>query len=327
MKGFSNRWKDFPDYIIGITKEIWEDRGVSTLHHYYAEDIPVRSPMGVQKGNKAVIASTMATINEFPDRELLGEDVIWSGDEDTGYLSSHRLLTKATHTRDGQFGPASGKKWAVRVIADCAAKSDTIYDEWLIRDYGGIVRQLGMLPEDYAAKIIEIEGGVSNASPVFTPAIDVEGDYKGTGNDNEWGQRYADILTRIMDHDFTTINRDFDRAVIGEYAGAVTSLGREGCMEFWVGLRSSFPDATFKIHHQIGMEGNMLSPRAAVRWSLDGTHSGWGAFGKPTGANVHVMGMCHAEFGPYGNDGVGLRREFALYDEVAIWKQILMAQE
>ena len=137
-------------------------------------------------------------------------------------------------------------------------------------------------------------------------------------------QRYADTLTRIMDKDFTTINRDFDRAVIGEYAGSVTSYGREGCMAFWVGLRSSFPDADFKIHHQIGMEGNMLSPRSAIRWSLDGLHTGWGSFGKPTGAPVHVMGMCHAEFGPYGPDGVGLRREFALYDEIAIWKQILM---
>ena len=34
MKGFNERWKDFPDYIIGITKEIWEDRGIGTLHHY-----------------------------------------------------------------------------------------------------------------------------------------------------------------------------------------------------------------------------------------------------------------------------------------------------
>ena len=51
MKGFSNRWKDFPDYIIGITKEIWEDRGVGTLHDYYAKDIVVRSPMGIQRGN------------------------------------------------------------------------------------------------------------------------------------------------------------------------------------------------------------------------------------------------------------------------------------
>lgn len=76
MKGLSNRWKDLPDYIIGITKEIWEDRGVGTLNHYYSDDIPVRTPMGVAIGNQATIAATMAIINEFPDRELLGEDVI-----------------------------------------------------------------------------------------------------------------------------------------------------------------------------------------------------------------------------------------------------------
>ncbi len=326
MKGFSNRWKDFPDYIIGITKEIWEDRGVGTLNHYYAPDIPVRSPMGIQRGNQEVIASTMATINEFPDRELLGEDVIWSGNDEDGFLSSHRLLTKATHTRDGAFGRASGKSWVVRVIADCAARDNTIYDEWLVRDYGGIVRQLGMTPRDFAQSMIASEGGPTDAKPVFLPEADVDGGYNGRGNDNAWGARYADLLTRIMAADFNTIHHDYDRAVIGEYAGAHTAFGREGALEFWVGLRSSFPSAKFEIHHQIGMDADMLSPRAAIRWSLDGTHDGWGSFGKPTGARVHVFGMCHAEFGPYGPDGVGLRREFALYDEIAIWKQILMHQ-
>ena len=43
MRGFSNKFSDFPDYIIGITKEIWEDRGIATLHDYYAPDIIVRS--------------------------------------------------------------------------------------------------------------------------------------------------------------------------------------------------------------------------------------------------------------------------------------------
>ena len=321
MKGFSNRFSDFPDYIIGITREIWEDRGVGTLNHYYSQDIPVRSPMGLQRGNKAVIASTMATINEFPDRELLGEDVIWSDDPEHGLLSSHRLLTRATHSRDGQFGKATGKPWVIRVIADCAARENTIYDEWLIRDYGGLVRQLGHVPEDFARKLIDQEGGAETATPVFTPAMDVEGDYKGRGNDNEWGEKYADYLRAIMDHDFNRIQRDYDRAVIGEYAGAQTAIGREKVTEFWVGLRSSFPDATFTIHHQIGMDADMLSPRAAIRWSLDGAHSGWGSFGRPTGKTIHVMGAAHAEFGPWG-----LRREFALIDEVAIWKQILMHQ-
>ena len=64
----------------------------------------------------------------------------------------------------------------------------------------------------------------------------------------------------------------------------------------------------------------MLSPRAAVRWSLNGTHDGWGMFVQPTGAQIHVMGFTHAEFGPYG-----LRREFTLFDPVSIWKQIFIA--
>jgi hypothetical protein len=324
MKGFSNRWKDFPDYIIGVTKEIWEDRGVATLNHTYAPDIPVRSPMGIQRGNQAVIASTMATINEFPDRQLYGEDVIWSGDAETGYLSSHRLLTTATHSRDGAFGPATGRKFIVRVIADCAAKADVIYDEWLVRDYGGIVRQLGLEPKAYARSLIQREGGLANASRPFTPENDVTGDYRGTGNDDAWGLRYADMLTRIMNTDFAHIQSHYDRAVIGEYAGAQTAIGRDDVTGFWLGLRSAFPSATFTIHHRIGMDGGMMPPRASLRWSLDGVHDGWGAFGAPTGARVHVMGMSHAEFGPYGPDGVGLRREFALYDEVAIWKQILL---
>jgi hypothetical protein len=316
MKGFSNRWKDLPDYILGVTKTIWEDRGVAALNHYYAPDIVVRSPMGVQKGNQAVIASTMATIHEFPDRQLYGEDVIWSGDEEAGFLSSHRLLTTATHTRDGAFGPATGKRWTVRVIADCAAKDDVIYDEWLVRDYGGVVRQLGMDPAEYARCLIEAE---ETPTPPFAPGQDLDGGYHGTGNDNEWGQRYAATLTRIMEKDFNHILTEYDRAMIGEYAGAQTAIGRDEAVGFWLGLRSSFPSATFQIHHQIGREDPMQPPRAAIRWSLDGRHDGWGAFGAPTGKPVHVFGICHAEYGPWG-----LRREFALYDEVAIWTQIHM---
>jgi hypothetical protein len=324
VKGFSQRWKDLPDYILGVTKEIWEDRGVATLERTYAPDIPVRSPMGASRGNKPVIAATMATLHEFPDRQLYGEDVIFSGDDTDGYLSSHRLLTSATHTHDGAFGAATGKRFVARVIADCAAKNDTIYDEWLVRDYGGIVRQLGMEPEAYARLLIAREGGPEKASRPLSPATDIPPVYKGSGNANAWGQRYADGIARIMAADFAHIHANYDRAVIGEYAGARQAIGREAVTEFWVALRSAFPSASFAIHHRIGMEGGMLSPRAAIRWSLDGTHDGWGAFGRPTGARVHVMGLAHAEFGPYGPDGVGLRREFALYDEVAIWKQILL---
>ena len=50
MKGFNPKWKDLPDYILGITKEIWEDRGVATLHHYYGRDMIKRGSGGVVIG-------------------------------------------------------------------------------------------------------------------------------------------------------------------------------------------------------------------------------------------------------------------------------------
>lgn len=314
MKGFDPRFTDLPDYIIKITREIWEDRGLATLHHYYAPDIPVRMPSGLSVGNRATIDGTLATLAEFPDREILAEDVIWSGDEDAGFLSSHRIVTTATHTGNGVFGPATGRSFTVRAIADCAAKGNVIYDEWLIRDAGGIVRQLGMEPETFARDQIAREGG---AVRPFHPDHDIAGGYLSRGNDNEWGARLADILTRIMDKDFTVIRAEYDRAVRTEHAGGQGGWSWGHAETAWMRLRAAFPSARFEIHHVIGRNDPAMPPRAAVRWSLTGSHDGHGSFGRPTGAPVHVMGMTHAEWGPWG-----LRREFSLWDEVAIWKQI-----
>ena len=319
MKGFSDRFTDFPDYILGITQEIWEHRNLATLHHYYAPDIPVRSPGSIVFGNEEVIGATMATLAEFPDRRLLGEDVIWSGSPEEGMLSSHRILSTATHLGDGVYGKATGKKLRYRIIADCHAIDNQINDEWLIRDQGAVVRQLGWDPKEYAIDLIEREGGPENCVQPFHPSIDQVGPYTGRGNDNAWGAKYADILNRIMGADLGVIPSEYDRAVTGFYPGGKELISTNGVDDFWIGLRAAFPSASFTIDHQIGREDPMMSPRAAIRWSLTGKHDGWGAFGKPSGAEVHVMGISHVEFGPWG-----IRREYTLFDETSVWKQIAM---
>jgi len=268
MKGFEDRWKDLPDYILGITREIWEDRKMHTLHQYYGADMPVRSPASVVIGNRHVIGATMATLAEFPDRTLLGEDVIWCGDEDTGFLSSHRLFSNATHTQDGLYGQATGKQLAYRIIADCAVKDNTIYDEWLVRDQGAIVRQMGWTPDAYARDLIAREGGPEQCIKPMTPDNDAPSIYSGRGNDNEWGAAYADILQRIMGAEFSIIDKRYDRACQIELPGGVTGHGRAVADEFWLGVRSAFPSATFTVHHTIGRDDPQQPPRAAVRWSL-----------------------------------------------------------
>ncbi len=319
MKGFDPKFKDFPDYIIGITKEIWEDRGIATLNQYYAPDIVVRSPGSVVVGNQGVIAATMATLAEFPDRTLLGEDVIWSGSPEEGMLSSHRLLSTATHLGDGVYGKATGKKLIYRILADCHAINNQINDEWLIRDQSAIVQQMGWDPKEYARDLIAREGGPDACVQPYTPANDKPGPYEGLGNDNEWGQKYADILSRIMNADMGVIEAEYDRAVLSEYPGSTTGHSWGPVDRFWMGLRASFPNAEFKIHHQIGRDDPMMPPRAAIRWTLHGKHDGWGVFGVPTGSEVFVLGISQAEFGPWG-----LRKEYTLFDETSIWKQILL---
>jgi SnoaL-like polyketide cyclase/SnoaL-like domain len=321
MKGFDEKFRDFPDYIIGITKEIWEDRGLATLHRYYAPKIVVRSPASVVIGNDRVIAATMATLAEFPDRTLLGEDVIWSGTPEDGMLSSHRLLSTATHTGDGAYGKATGKTLTYRILADCHAINNQIDDEWLIRDQGAIVRQMGWEPEAFARDQIAREGGPEACVKPLTPATDKPGPYRGKGNDNEWGKLHADLLSRIMAADFAAIPHAYDRAATLHYPGHVTAHGPGPADRFWMSLRAAFPDSTFTVHHQIGRDDPLMPPRSAIRWSLHGKHSGWGAFGAPSGAEVYILGLSHAEHGPWG-----LRREFTLFDETAIWKQIILHQ-
>jgi predicted ester cyclase len=319
MAGFDPKWATFPDYIIGITQEIWEGRNLASLCRYYSDDIIVRMPSGLSTGNAAVIAGTMATLAEFPDRELLADDVIWSGTPDSGMLSSHRISCTATHTNSGTFGAATGRRLSFRAIADCHARNNIIDDEWLARDQGAISRQLGVEPEDFARAQIEREGGIEKATRPFTPELDRPGPYRGHGNDNEWGVHYASILNAIMAADFTVVAREYDRACRLYYPDGVEARSFGPAETFWIGLRSAFPSAQFTIDHQIGNQDPLLGARSAIRWSLRGKHDGWGSFGKPSGADVYVMGFSHADFGPWG-----MRSETVVFDTTAIWKQILL---
>ncbi|MDB1125047.1 nuclear transport factor 2 family protein [Vibrio algarum] len=312
MKGFDEKWKDFPDYILGITKEIWEDRQLHTLNRYYAKDVIVRTPLTISQGNTGVINSTMEVLAEFPDRTLLGEDVIWSGDDESGLYSSHRIISTATHRE-------TNKKIFFRIIADCHALNNQIDDEWLIRDHGAIAKHLGMTAKEQAIKAIEESGGLEQCPFPFTPEKDFQGPYTGVGNDNEWGEKYQSILQRIMNAEFSVIPQEYDRACLAEYPSGTQACSHLQIDDFWMRLRSAFPNAEFKIHNRIGRNDEMMSPRAAIRWSLQGKHEGYGHFGAPTGAQVYIMGAAHAEFGPWG-----VRREYVLFDEVAIWKQILL---
>ena len=122
-----------------------------------------------------------------------------------------------------------------------------------------------------------------------------------------------------MNKDIGSVENNYDRAVQQEQPGGFTAHGTEEVSKFWKILLSAFPDAKFSIEHISYTEEKYQPKKAAVRWSLIGKHDGNGIFGTPSGSNVYIMGINHAEFGPRG-----IKNEWVLFDETMIWKQILM---
>ena len=101
---------EIEDFIYRITEEIWENKKVENIRNYYSTDVIVRSPSITTYDCDTVVQATYKTLEQFPDRQLIGEDVISFGSIKSMYLSSHRILSTGTHLGDGFYGKATGKK-------------------------------------------------------------------------------------------------------------------------------------------------------------------------------------------------------------------------
>ena len=171
---------DIVDYILGITYEIWEGGGVDLIHQYYSQDCVVYGLDGITHSAQAIVDATRTKLRGFPDRLLLGEDIIWSGSREEGFYSSHRLLSVGTNTGPTIYGPPTGNRIRMMNIADCIVEEGIITKEWLVRDNMTLATQLGADPIVEARKMAErrsdelsrwIESEMERVRKVDTPDV------------------------------------------------------------------------------------------------------------------------------------------------------------
>lgn len=319
MKGFDPQYRDLPHFIERVTREIWEERGIgSRLHQVYSKTI-VRAANALIVGDAGVAGAVLATLHEFPDRQLVYEDVIWTGNEDDGFLSSHRLISVMRKQGAGAYGPASGALVRSRIIADCVVKDGAISEEWLVRDHASFATCLGSTPETLARELVEQDLRSFGEIRFFTPAADVPGPYVAVIEESDEARRYADAWTTIWDAKTPAAIRDHYHLGAAVHVPAGEALSGHWDIDRWViSYLAAFPDARLTVDHLIVNRDPGQPARLALRWSIEATHSGWGRFGAPSGAPVYIMGMTHA----YMVDG-RITHEWIMIDEVAIWKQIL----
>ncbi len=313
-------YPDIPTFIYGITREIWEDRGMgSKLDRYYAANIKLRAPTGYTGSNAGVLAQTLQTLYQFPDRQLVGEDVIWKLFPDGIFLSSHRLTSVMTHSGSGQHGQASGKVVRSRIIADCWVRDQVVIEEWLVRDQAAFAHCMSTNARAMAQNMVTQEKAQSGKVSYFLPAHDQPSACTLGIESDPAVDLYCDYMQRIWhSKDTRAIKELYFHGANIHAPGGQTRIGHADIDQFVMGYLASFPDAKLTIHTAFANREAEQPVRVAIRWSLQGTHSGYGHFGEPTGAPVYIMGLTHANM---SNGKV--MQEFVTTDEVAIWKQIL----
>lgn len=311
-------YASLPDYILGITERIWEQRGLHLIRRWYAPDCVMLTPAGPVRGAEAVLRGTLETLHAFPDRQLLGEDVIWSDDGPArGLLSSHRVRSCMTHLGEGPFGAPTGRRVETLTVADCLVKDGVIVEEWLVRDQAGIAVQLGLDPAELGRRLaardtapwhLEMAAAVRRG----------EAEPHAVRQPHWAAEALAAMLEAVFNEARLAALPDLhDRAVALVLPGNRQVAGITALDRFLLGYLAAFPGGRLVVDHAIALEEPGRPVRAAVRWRLAAAHAGFGAFGPPSGAEVLVLGITQAEFA-----GPRIHRAWWLVDELSLHRMI-----
>ncbi|MEM6281395.1 MAG: ester cyclase [Chloroflexota bacterium] len=324
MNGFDPKFTDIVDYIIRITHEIWEEKAIGALYEYYAGNIQLHTSTETTHSRDAVLAGTLATMAAYPDRRLYGDEVIWGGDDVTGFYSSHRLTHAGTNTGWSLYGPPTGKRVTYRAVADCFVRENTIVEEWLTRDELSLVHQLGLDPVKTAKEMARKE---ADSGLTYPAAADVE---RGVGQlppepapKAPSGEFSPEHFIRSMIHEMwnwrllNKVREYYAETIAAESASMRKMNSRNEYQSYMLSLLSPFPNLAMTVEHFCMVGDAEIGYRTATRWRMRGTHTGFGIYGEPTGNPINIMGMSHHLI----QDGK-IQREWTIFDEFALLKQI-----
>ena len=315
---------DIVDFILGITFEIWEQRGVDLIHRYYAPDVEVYGMEGVIHGAQAMVDGTRQMLEAFPDRLLLGDNVVWSGSRASGFYSSHRITSPMTNLGPSAFGEATGRRVRITNVADCVVENGVVTREWLMRDNLALVRQLGFEPteaaRDLAARVGRADRDwmaremerIAQAEPLTvirgTDAADRDGTRLATEFlATQWGS--ADAPARWDRYAPYAV---LHRSPVERYSG------RDAIQGHYADLRRAFGEPRISLDHVACQPFGSGGLDIAARWTAAGSHADTFAGTDATGKPVFILGVSH-----WRTAAGRVVAEWTVFDQLAVLAQVL----
>jgi predicted ester cyclase len=316
MNGFDADYVDIVDYIVRCTHKIWEEKAIGLIYTHYAHNAIVHSSNGIVYGREAVVRNTLQSQAMTPNLRAYADDVIWGGNETDGFYSSHRVFDTSTHSGYSDIGAPTGRKFQRWVIADCFIVENKIVEEWLAYDATAGLRQVGLDPLELAKKSLlelaptlgEVDRGSGQYAPAFhdVPTPDDPRAFISAMLHNLWNARLVNM-----------VRAHYAPGLVSFVPGGQKLYGFGDLENYVIMLMASFPDFAFNVDHQCVVGGEARGFRVATRFTIRGTHEGFGPYGLPTGRRIFLIGMYHHEI----RDGK-IAREWLVFDEFALLKQL-----
>ena len=324
MAGFEATYRNIIDYIVRITYRIWEDRDVEYIANTYAGDSQVFDDYGLQLGNSKIIEDTYHTTGAYSDIQLIADEVIWAGNDEIGFHTSHRTLIRGTNDGAGKYGPATNRYIDVLVIANCVSLNNEIFLEHVLYNNSSMLRQLGHSLTDMAPRLArDAPAGwprdertwtalresarpdrpISVATPIDGFDVDL---FTRETLDALWNRQTYDILDSAYAPGFF-FQGPTDRKAHGA-AAYRSMLG---------GLLSAFPDLELQVDEVYWMGNDRDGYLTSERWSAEATHTCTGAYGEPTGKTVQIWGITQHRI-----SNRQIQAEWMLFNELDLLMQL-----
>ncbi len=299
LAGFDPEYRNIIDYIVRITHRIWEtDKdGVGYIADCYAPDSLVYDDYGLQRGSAKIVADTHHTTGAFPDIILDAEEVIWAGDDQIGFHTSHLTRITGTNTGPSRYGAATGAKVRVLVIANCVALGNDIFLEHVLYNTSAMLEQLGMDPWQEAQRLAaDPPPGWPRSAEVWTglraavsPALSLSRAEPVDGFDPD---RFArELHDNIWNGDRSALAQHYAPTVVFEGTTNRAFSGRADYGAYVRSLRDAFPDLRLQVDEVYWMGNDDEGWLISTRWSAEGTHSGGTLYRAPTQRTCQIWGI------------------------------------
>ena len=335
LPGFDPEFVDFPHYIIRITEQIWHERRVELCLKYYAKDCIIHTLGGEITGAQTVVDNTKATMRAFPDRRMFADNVIWSLDQsdhtDQTYYSSHLITSKMTNLGESEFGPATGNAARFLTVADCLCRENQIIEEWLVRDNLGLVKQLGLDPDDVAhdQAMADIKNGFSLSdlhAPQRQALVRRDAPLVADTAQDRAQTPAAKVAIAALDQIWNKqiiadLSQLYDYRVNAHMPGAENLYGHDELGPYYRKTLDALSQIRLQVQHIAEIPYLCDAKDVAVRWAVHAVHNRDGAYGDVTQAAILIIGVTHVRV-----MGGRIREEWTVWDDIAVRRQIMHAR-